>query len=681
MKVVLATVTFTTPYSVQRRFLSLGYIHAHAVVDDYIGPRAEIVHRYYDPSLYDPDEIAEQIAQDKPDIVGFTCYVWNTPDNLAISCHLKKMLPDVEIILGGPEVSYHYNRVLTQNSQIDWIAVGEGEVTFREFLRAKLLDKDLNLAAVPGLSQRKDGKPFLPAPRPYQKDLDELASPYLTGVMDVCPVRGGVTYQTARGCPFVCTYCDYGRNQPYFEFSTDRVRKEFELFKEHNTRILFSTDPTFNYSRKRAEFILNLVLDLDIKAVHWFEVFPTLINEDLIELVDRSHHSFVGCGIQTCTPETMRNIRRVWRPEKIAPLLDRLRGKPNVTLSYEIIMGLPGDGLQEFKNTMSWTYDRKPADIKSFNLAILSRTPLEREVDKWDIKYDANIGHEILSTKFMSQSDVLIGRTINEWHCILQGLFARLREVIDKPAADLIEQWGWRVFHAGYHDDIPELKSHRIRPEVIETLADLFQGYVKDLCAEMGVPDVAPQFRDYLRYHLYRRGRTWPSTFFGDGRDIFFHEPMPELHQVYSAEAAELPEQNGTLGMEVPQLGGDLDLRTFKFDMRELYPVIGQDIAKVQPRDTDFVFFMRPDTGAGCGIVIDEMSRHFIELVDGETTVKEIGEQLALQHGVGAKALATRIYAAFQKTGIFTRPHFLTEFEDGVVTWKSSFPEHYRAYH
>ena len=75
------------------------------------------------------------------------------------------------------------------------------------------------------------------------------------------------------------------------------------------------------------------------------------------------------------------------------------------------------------------------------------------------------------------------------------------------------------------------------------------------------------------------------------------------------------------------------------------------------------------------------MSKHFLELVDGTASVNEIGEQLALQHGPSAKAMAPRIYAALEKTGIFTRPHFLSEFEDGVVTWKSSFPEHYRAYH
>ena len=114
MKVLLASVSFTTPYTAQQKFLSLGYIHAQAVTDDIVGPRSDITHNYYDPSIYSAKEIAEQIAADKPDLVGFTCYVWNGPDCLRIAKHVKQILPDVEIIVGGPEVSYHYKRILDQ---------------------------------------------------------------------------------------------------------------------------------------------------------------------------------------------------------------------------------------------------------------------------------------------------------------------------------------------------------------------------------------------------------------------------------------------------------------------------------------------------------------------------------------------------------------------------------------
>ncbi len=388
MKVVLVSISFTTAYTTTSHFLSIGYVHAHAITDELIGPNTDIVHNYYDSSCQSAHEIASAIATEKPDLVGLSCYVWNTNDILAVSAELKKMLPELRIVLGGPEVSYHYEDILQKSPAVDWVVVGEGEWTFRELLRALLQGEEKNLSDIDGLCVRQGGKPVLSKPRAYEKVLDKFASPYLTGVMDVCSMRGGVSYQTARGCPFVCSYCDYGRNQPYFEFSMERVRGEFDYFKANDARILFNVDPTFNYSHARAEAILGLGIELDMHAAHWFEVFPTLINQDLIDLIDKSHLCFIGCGIQTCTPETMRNIRRVWKPAKVAPMLDKIKYKKNVILSYEIIMGLPGDGIDEFKHTMSWTYAREPADIKSFNLAILPRTPLSSQIEKWDITYD-----------------------------------------------------------------------------------------------------------------------------------------------------------------------------------------------------------------------------------------------------------------------------------------------------
>jgi radical SAM superfamily enzyme YgiQ (UPF0313 family) len=687
MKVVLSSVSFATPYTPQLRFLSLGYLHAIAQEDEVIGPQSEIVHNYYDPSLRNPEQIAAAIASEKPDVVAFTCYVWNAPDNFRICGALKQLLPDVVIILGGPEVSYHYNKLLDQHAFIDFIGVGEGEHTFREFLRALVTDRREDLQSIAGLAQRKDGKPYLPAPRAYEKDLDQFPSPYLTGVLDTCSVRGGVNYQTARGCPFVCTYCDYGRNQPYFEFSMERVRAEFEMFKDMKSRILFNTDPTFNYSRKRAEGILQLGIDLDIKAIHWFEVFPTLINDDLVELVKKSYLSFIGCGIQTCTEHTMRNIRRVWRPEKVAPVLDKLAYKKNIILSYEIIMGLPGDNVQNYKDTMTWTYRRQPADIKSFNLAILPRTPLEKEVDKWNIEYDPDIGHEILSTQDMDRKQVMVGKAINDWHRLLQSVFFRLCKVIDTPAGELIEKWAWCVFDAGYHGNIGDLQVHRIKPELIESLAELFEGFVAEQLAEQGVADVSAQFRDMVRYHFFRRARTWGSVFFADVRDVYFNEPYPELHRVFTAERDSLPPAGNAVAENVPSFGGNVDHQFFRFNMHDLYPTTNiEEIAGVQPKNTEYLFFMTPDTGAGCGIVVDEASHKFVELVDSKRTVAEIGEEMGRTlggEGAGEEAakLAPRIYQSLQNAGLFDKPRFLTEFEEGSISWQSCFPEVYRAYH
>ncbi len=681
MKVVLASISFYTSYTSQTWFLALGYLHANAISDEVVGPRTDMVHRYYDSSSRSPDQIAEAIAKEKPELVAFSCYVWNTPDIFKVSKKLKELIPDVKILTGGPEVSYHHLKIMKEHEYIDWIGVGEGEETFRELMLALVTDNEQDIPNIAGLCQRKDGKAHLPAPRPYEKNLDRYPSPYLTGVLDVCDLRGGVSYQTARGCPFVCTYCDYGRNQPYFEFSMERVKKEFEYFKKNDAKVLLNVDPTFNYSRQRAEAILNLGIDLKMDAAQWFEAFPTLINQDLIDLVDKSHLCFIGCGIQSCNPKTMRNIRRVWRPEKIAPLLDKIKYRRNVLLSYEIIMGLPGDGLEDYKNTLSWAYDREPADIKSFNLAILPRTPLEKEVEKWNIKYDPDIGHEILSTDFMTAQDVLVGKAINNWHRLMQHLFFRLKRIITKPAGQLIEDWGYHVYHAGYHENINDLLAHRFSPELIDRLADLWEVFVAKECAEQGITDVSKPFKDLLRYHFNRRVRTWVGAFFGDVRDIYFNEPFPELHRYFSVTQKDLPKANG-VAKEVPNLGGRVDRDAFNYDMNDLFPHLDADsMAAVPEKQNEYVFFMTPDTGAGCGIVVDKLAKGFLELVNGQSTVAQIGEALGKELGAEAAELAPRIYQALKDTGIFTAPDFMTDQEKGEVSWQSSFPEAFRQLH
>ena len=138
----------------------------------------------------------------------------------------------------------------------------------------------------------------------------------------------------------------------------------------------------------------------------------------------------------------------------------------------------------------------------------MPRTPLEKEVEKWDIEYDPDIGHEILSTQDMDRMQVLVGKAINDWHRLLQNVFFRLCKIIDAPAGELLETWAWRVHDVGHLNRIADLQVHRIPAELIESLSGLFEDFVAGLCSEHGVEDVSAQFRDLCRYHFYRRSRT-----------------------------------------------------------------------------------------------------------------------------------------------------------------------------
>jgi hypothetical protein len=337
---------------------------------------------------------------------------------------------------------------------------------------------------------------------------------------------------------------------------------------------------------------------------------------------------------------------------------------------------------------MSWTYERKPADIKAFNLAILPRTPLEKEVHdkKWQITFAEEIGHEILTTDDMNSSDVMVGKAINDWHRIFQSNFFRLLRIVQRQAGELIESWAWRVHDAGLHANITDLLVHRFEPELIEKLADEWERFVADQCREDNIPDVSRRFRDMMRYHFYRRARTWVSTFFADVRDIYFNEPHKHLHQFFDARGKDLPAVSKAdaelLLAEVPELGGNIGMATFEHDMDDLFVWRNlEELLAVEPKETEYIFFMRPDTGAGCGILADQVSHRLAELVDGQRTVAQIQAALAEELGAEQAERVPAVYRAMRDCGLFTKPSFLTDLEEGKVTWQSCFPEHFRAQH
>ncbi|MFH2000576.1 MAG: cobalamin-dependent protein, partial [Planctomycetota bacterium] len=320
MKIILASIAFLSPYTFNRRYLGLGYIHAHALSDAALRDKISIDHRYYDFWAYSHADIAGHILESSPDLVGFGCYVWNTLHVIEIAARIKAVNPNIKIILGGPDIRKHYLRILKENPALDYIAVGEGEETFRELLHALLESKDVSEIA--GLAQRGPKGPVLLRERKYAKNLDIFASPFLAGVMEVDELTKGAFFQTSRGCPCRCTYCNWGRETPYAEFSVERVEAEIQYFQSKGAKGLFCVDSNFNQNNKRAIKILNAMEKHALKAGVWVETQPNLLDEGFMKAVSRTHLTYVGLGIQTTNPKAMEHIKRKWKPEKIGKILN-----------------------------------------------------------------------------------------------------------------------------------------------------------------------------------------------------------------------------------------------------------------------------------------------------------------------------------------------------------------------
>ena len=657
MKVILASATYSTFITFNRRFLGLGYVHAYCLDDPQIAAECEIRHDYYETGHGNLRSIAEQIAADGTDLVAFACYVWNTPDILQICGHLKAIRPEVTTVLGGPEVSYHYVRILEANPSVDFIVVGEGEDTFRELLQHKL-NGTPELPSINGLTFRDaSGKATANPPRVYQGDLDRFPSPYLTGVLGVDDLTGGAYFQTTRGCPFTCTYCDYGRNQPYYEFSMERVAAEFDHFKDAGARVYFCADATFNFRRNRANDILQLAIDRELEAMLWIEVFPSLINEELIQQLGKVKRVFCGVGVQTTNPVTMKNIHRVWKPETITEKLDQISKLPNCFIGLELIMGLPGDDLKAFKETLNWAYERNANQIFAVPLQILPRTPLENELEKYSIKtMGDDSGREIVSNYSFSEFEVRVGRAITDWHRLFQPVFARLSKISGRKVGDLLEGWSYRSYEAGLYGRIVDYDRNTISAEVFHPLRDTFAQFMTEVLRDQGdgAEALAALLTDFFRYIYVRRAMTREGAFVTDIFDLNCITFRNKDHRIASALRPELPLTTGaSSGALCPALNSEVLYETFGCDLRELWPLqTREDWMRIKPQTLTYAIYTEPQTGAGRPVIVDELARKAIGLIDGQRSLKQIGEALRPELGGSATPYVHSLYELLAKVGM-----------------------------
>ena len=656
MRIDFVSATYRTPHTFCRKFLGIGYVHAYANADPVVGERCDFFHHLFDYRDTDWEVIAKEILEREPDLVAFACYIWNTPAVLGISKLIKQMKPEVMITLGGPEVSYDHLGVMEKNSCVDHIVINEGEMTFTELLKS-LLNGTSSLSEVQGLCFRDEsGAVVTTPPRPFEKNLDLLPSPYLTGVLELDPVIGGANFQTSRGCPFTCTYCDYGRNQPYFEFSMDRMRAQFDFFKKNGATALYCVDSTFNLRRERCNEILRTAVDMGLDSWLMCEVFPSLINDELVDLFGKMKGCIVNVGIQTTSPVAMKNIRRVWKPEEVTARLDKIARLPNAYLGIETIMGLPGDTLETFKHMINWSYERKPQYIIAFKLQILPRTPMEKQIEEFDIVYHAlDSGKEIISTNTMTREDILVGKAICDWHQLFQAMFYRMMQITGLKPADLIEQWAYKAYHAGLHDRIDQYLSNQVSEDDFEPLWNLFREFCTERLVGEKVDEQAQKLADLFHYLNMRWAKTYVGTALPEFFDIIaMHDPRHD-HHIHSIAEPDLNPAPEASAEKVPQMLSGIRYETLCCDMRKAWSVFTMEALRALPlEDTRYAFCTLPSNGVGRAIILDAFGEAVLERIDGRRSLARIATELEGEFGADCAdclARVRRVYDRLEKLG------------------------------
>ncbi len=366
----------------------------------------------------DPKDIAEHILKLTPVILGFGVYIWNTHQTLQVISIIKKVNPQIKIVIGGPEVSHESEQQkICQLS--DFVIKGEGDFLFRQLCQNLIENKNQEIQKYIG--------PNLP-------NISEIKLPYYLYSDE--DLKNRIVYvEISRGCPYRCEYCLSSLDKSVRTFEIDLFISEMKTLIDRGSRIFKFIDRTFNLSiptcTKVLEFFLGYT-QLDI-FLH-FEMVPDRLPNEIRELIKRfpSGSLQFEVGIQTWNPEIAKNVSRRNDLNKVKENFAFIVSETGVHTHADLIVGLPGEDIQSFAHGFDELYKLKPDEIQVGILKRLKGTPITRHDTMFEMVYSEEQPYQILKTKHVSYLEMQsMVRFAKYWDLIANsGQFKKSMELI-----------------------------------------------------------------------------------------------------------------------------------------------------------------------------------------------------------------------------------------------------------
>lgn len=458
------------------------------------------------------EQILQDIYKRKPDVIGFSCYIWNISYVKVILADIKKVLPDVKIWAGGPEVSYHGEAFLKEEPAVDLVMMGEGEITFAHFLKALLEGEDLK--QVPGLMVRNADGTFTDTGFRQVMDMSQIPFPY--AFMDMKELEHRIIYyESSRGCPFSCAYCLSSIDKKLRFRSLDLVVPELEWFLQAKVPQVKFVDRTFNCKKSHAMAIWQYIRDHDNGVTNFhFEIAADLLDKDELDLLSTMRPGLVQLeiGVQSTNEKTLEAIRRKTDIEEIREITETINSWHNIHQHLDLIAGLPWEDLESFKKSFNDVYEMEPEQLQLGFLKVLKGSYMEELIPTCDLLYSAAPPYEVLCTKWLSYGDVLELKDIEEMtevHYNSRQFTCTLKE-LEKEFDTPYEMFS---FMAGYYNKNHLFGISHSRIARYEILWKIIQERLEKngKCETQGKPENGgvseklEQYRDLLMTDLYLR--------------------------------------------------------------------------------------------------------------------------------------------------------------------------------
>lgn len=356
------------------------------------------------------DGILRGIYEKKPDLLCFSCYIWNISFVRELIRDVKKILPRTRIWVGGPEVSYDAENFLKEMPQVAGVICGEGEETFWEVVRAyarweKQEQEPKALGDIPGVMYR-DGKNLIFTGNRDILNMDELVFPYENLSLFEHKI---IYYESSRGCPFSCSYCLSSIDKKLRFRSISLVKKELQFFLDHQVPQVKFVDRTFNCKKEHAMEIWKYIKEHDNGITNFhFEIAADLLTEEEIGLIAAMRPGLIQLeiGVQSTNEKTLQEIRRKTSFQEICKKVQAVAEGENVHQHLDLIAGLPYEDYESFQKSFGDVYALRPQQLQLGFLKVLKGAYMEKMAEAYGCVYKSREPYEVLKTKWLTYGEI-----------------------------------------------------------------------------------------------------------------------------------------------------------------------------------------------------------------------------------------------------------------------------------
>lgn len=367
------------------------------------------------------EKILSSLYKEKPDVLFFSCYIWNISFVEQLVEELSALMPQLPLWVGGPEVSYNPYQSIERMQGLKGILCGEGEETFAElaayYSACACMEKKQELFEILGLVYRENGQVHVTKSR-GGFDFQYMPFPYKIFFEEKEIFQNRILYyESSRGCPFSCSYCLSSVDKKLRFRDTGLIDQELTWFLNHRVAQVKFVDRTFNSNKKHAMHIWRFIREYDNLVTNFhFEIAADLLDEEMLTFLAsmRPGQIQLEIGVQSINEKTLEEVNRKMNVERLFNAVTFLLKQGNIHLHLDLIAGLPFEDEQSFKKSFDFVYVMHPHQLQLGFLKVLKGTKMEENSEDYDILASKQPPFEVRATRWLDYNVILRLKAVEE---------------------------------------------------------------------------------------------------------------------------------------------------------------------------------------------------------------------------------------------------------------------------